>query len=82
MSAGWRTLCVPIWRPSFTDKFRKDLQNHTQWRAFVRKSKPEEESGDFDNLINDLTVFLMPVLEAAHGNDHFEFSWPEGGPWD
>lgn len=33
-------------------------------------------------VINELTVFLMPILEAAHGNDHFELSWPEGGPWD
>ena len=82
MCAGWRTLCAPIWRRSFTDEFRKDAQKQTQWRAFVRKSKPEEVSGDFDDIIDDLTVFLMPVLKAASAGDTFELSWPEGGPWD
>lgn len=67
---------------AFTNEFSKDAQRKIQWRAFVRKSKPEQVSGDLDNVINDLTVFLMPVLEAARGNDHFELSWPEGGPWD
>ncbi len=67
---------------AFTNEFIKDVQKQIQWRAFVRKSKPEEVSGDFDDVIGDLTVFLMPVLEAARGDDHFVLSWPEGGPWD
>ena len=67
---------------AFTNEFSKDAQKKIQWRAFVRKSKPEQALDDFGNIISDLTVFLMSVLEAAHGNDHFELSWPEGGPWD
>ena len=66
----------------FTDEFRKDAQKQTQWRAFVRKSKPEDVSGDFDAVIGDIAAFLAPVIEAARGDDHFELSWPEGGPWD
>jgi hypothetical protein len=67
---------------AFTDEFSKDAQKQTQWRAFVRKSKPVDMSRDFDVVIDDVTVFLMPVLEIARGDDHFGLSWPEGGPWD
>ena len=77
-----RSTLLPDGLPmAFTNEFSKDMQKQTQWRAFVRKFKPEEVSGDFDDVIADLTVFLMPVLEAACGDDHFVLSWPEGGPW-
>ena len=67
---------------AFTDEFCKDTQKQTQWRAFVRKSKPEDVYGDFDAVIGDVAAFLTPVIEAARGDDHFELSWTEGGPWD
>ena len=67
---------------AFTDEFCKDTQKQTQWRAFVRKSKPEDVYGDFDDVIGDVAAFLTPVIEAARGDDHFELSWTEGGPWD
>ncbi len=57
---------------AFTDEFGKDVQKQTQWRAFVRKSKPEDVSGDFNAVIGDVAVFLMLVLEAARGDDHFD----------
>jgi len=66
---------------AFTDEFSKDTQKQAQWQAFVRKSKPEKVSGDFDDIIDDLRIFLMPVLEAAYGDGHFALLWPEGGPW-
>ena len=67
---------------AFTDEFCKDTQKQTQWRAFVRKSKPEDVYGDFDDVISDVAAFLTPVIEAARGDNHFELSWIEGGPWD
>ena len=66
---------------AFTNEFIRDLQKQTQWRAFLRKSKPKDVSGDFDEIIGALRVFLMPVLEPARGDGHFELSWPKGGPW-
>lgn len=67
---------------AFTDEFSKDELKQTQWRAFIRKSKPEDVSGDLDAVIADITGFLMPVLEAARWDDHFGLSWTECGPWD
>jgi hypothetical protein len=67
---------------AFTEEFSKDAQKQIQWRAFIRKSKPEDISRDFEAVIGDARVFLMPVLEIARGDDHFELSWPEGGSWE
>ncbi len=78
-----RSTLLPNGLPmAFTDEFCKDTQKQTQWRAFVRKSKPEDVYGDFDDVIGDVAAFLTPVIEAARGDDHFELSWTEGGPWD
>lgn len=66
---------------AFTNEFSKDERKQSQWKSFVRKSKPKDVSGDLDNIIGVLRGFLIPVLIAARGDDHFELSWPKGGPW-
>lgn len=66
---------------AFTDEFRKNVEKQTQWRAFVRKSKPEIACGDIDDVIVDVATFLMQVVEAARGDKHFELLWACGGPW-
>ena len=68
--------------PAFTDEFRKDARKQTQWRAFVRKSKPEDVSGDFDPVIDEVSAFLMPVIEAAREEKPFGSFWPLNGSWD
>jgi hypothetical protein len=67
---------------AFTNEFSKNEQKQTQWRAFVRKSRPEQVPGDFDEIIDDLMVFLVPLLEALRRDDYFRLTWTEGGPWD
>jgi len=79
---GRRSTPLPGGLPmAFTDEFRKDAQKQAQWRAFVRKSKPEKVSGDIDAVIGHVAAFLMPVIQAALAHERFELSWPEGGPW-
>lgn len=67
---------------AFTKEFSKDMHKQTQWRAFVRKSKPKDMSGDFDKIISELRLFLMPVIVSVRGDDHFVLSWSKGGPWN
>ncbi|RJQ58800.1 MAG: nucleotidyl transferase AbiEii/AbiGii toxin family protein [Desulfobacteraceae bacterium] len=77
-----RSTALPDGLPvAFTDEFRKDVQKQTQWRAFVRNSKPENVSGDIDAVIGNVVVFLIPVMEAARREQPFELSWLQGGPW-
>jgi len=77
-----RSTALPGGLPkAFSDEFRRDALKQTQWRAFVRKSRPEDVSGDLDAVIGEVSAFLMPVLEAARGERSFERSWPPRGPW-
>jgi hypothetical protein len=77
-----RSTPLPLGLPMpFTDEFRKDAQKQTQWRAFVRKSKPEDMPGSLDTLIDHVAAFLMPVMEAIKGNESVGFYWPNGGSW-
>jgi len=66
---------------AFTDEFRKDAQKRTQWRAFVRISKPEDVPGELDAITNQVAVFLMPVIEATRRKKSFKKLWPPNGPW-
>lgn len=66
---------------ALSNEFRKDAQKQTQWRAFVRKSKPETMPDDLDTLIVGVAAFLMPVVEALRGDKVFQSGWTRGGPW-
>ena len=56
-------------------------RKQVQWRAFVRKSKPEHVSGDIDAVIGEVVAFLMPVMKAVRQDERLDLFWPQGGPW-
>ncbi len=66
---------------AFTDDFKKDVQKQTQWRAFLRKSKPKTMPGALDVVIGEVATFLIPVVEAVRSNSSLELAWMQGGPW-
>ncbi|MBS3907608.1 MAG: nucleotidyl transferase AbiEii/AbiGii toxin family protein [Syntrophaceae bacterium] len=77
-----RSTALPVGLPiAFTDEFRKSSQKLTQWRAFVRNSKPENIPKDFDTVIGEVAAFLMPVVGAARDDQIIESNWAQGGPW-
>lgn len=77
-----RSTSLPEGLPlAFTDNFSKDAQKQTQWRAFVRKSKPEIMSGSLEVIVGEVVTFLMPVVEALRNNSSFDLVWLRGGPW-
>ncbi len=77
-----RSTTLPGGLPTaFTNEFRKDAQKQTQWRAFVRKSKPVDVSEDFDAVIDEVSAFLMPAIEAARREEPFGKLWPPNGQW-
>ena len=52
------------------------LERETQWRAFLRRDRLEVAPVSFAQIIDDLRVFLQPMLTRAE-----VASWPPGGPW-
>jgi hypothetical protein len=77
-----RSTPIPDGLPlAFTDDFRKDVQKQAQWRAFVRKAKPDTAADNLDVIIGDLEAFLMPVVEVVRQSRLLELLWAQGGHW-
>lgn len=66
---------------AFTPEFSQDRQKLIQWRAFIRKSKPDSVPGDLYSVIQDVGKFLMPVVKALQDEKLLQSRWAEGGPW-
>lgn len=67
---------------AFTAEFGNDRQKLMQWRAFIRKAKPENTPEDLSAVVSAIALFLMPVVKEALGKRLFEQNWPQGGPWE
>jgi len=77
-----RSTSVPRGLPiAFTDDFRKDAQRQAQWRAFVRKAKPDTMADNLDVVINDIEAFMMPVVEAVRQDRLLKLIWAQGSRW-
>ena len=77
-----RSTSIPRGLPiAFTDGFRKDAQKQTQWRAFIRKAKPDTMTDSLDVLMNDIETFMMPVVDAVRQGKLLKLIWKRGGRW-
>ena len=68
---------VPV---GLTEEFATDAGKQTQWKAFTRRGRLEEEA-TLEEVITMLHAFLVPVLDAARMASAFERRWKPGGPW-
>jgi len=66
---------------AFTDEFKNDAQKKSQWKAFVKRAKPDIETENLDSTIKDIAEFLAPVLQALQSNNRLSEIWLKGGPW-
>jgi len=65
-----------------TDAFYADPARVIQWRAFIRRSRFTEQSGDLERLVAEIRQFSLPVLAAAADEKPFKARWRPGGPWE
>lgn len=66
---------------ALTHEFSRDLQKAKQWQAFVKKSNLDQHHATLDDVVANITRFVMPPLQAIRGSQHFPMTWPKGGPW-
>jgi predicted nucleotidyltransferase component of viral defense system len=65
---------------ALSDDFAKRYQ--TEWTAFLRREGLAGPGLDnFEAIVGDLKLFLLPPLEAANNRDPFSAVWEPGGPW-
>jgi predicted nucleotidyltransferase component of viral defense system len=64
-----------------TDAFYVDTARAIQWRAFIRRSRFVEASGELERLVAEIRQFALPVLAVATAENAFKARWQPGGPW-
>jgi hypothetical protein len=64
-----------------TAAYYGDPARAVQWRAFVRRSRFPEESGDLERLVADVRRFALEPLLAALEERVLKAAWRAGGPW-
>jgi hypothetical protein len=66
---------------AFTSEFYEDQQKKQQWKAFVKKTKPEDATDDFGVIVAKISEFLTPVLRQLQNDEIFEYSWLKKKGW-
>ena len=66
---------------AFTSEFHDDRLKRTQWRAFVRRSRPDDARAELETVVQGIATFLAPVIKALTEDSAPPLHWPSGGPW-
>lgn len=68
--------------PAFvTERFRTDRRRQSQWDAFIRRGHLTGAPDEFRPVVEAVSLFVRPLLEAVcDGRSHAE-EWEPGGPW-
>lgn len=77
----WRHTAVPAAPIMFTPDFAHDQTRQAQWLAFVERHQLDDAPREFSNVLEALTAFLQPILEALHQGQSLQRRWHPGGPW-
>jgi predicted nucleotidyltransferase component of viral defense system len=65
---------------ALSDDFAKQYQRN--WKAFLEtEGLADPDLDNFEAIVGDLKLFLLPPLEAANNRDPFIAVWEPGGPW-
>lgn len=62
-----------------TAAFSEDQQKKIQWQAFL--SKNALKAATLNEVVELLAGFLVPIANAASGDQTFFLNWKAGGPW-
>jgi len=65
-----------------TKAYCDDPARVIQWRAFVRRSRFGEESFGLAGLVDEIRLFLLPVLSKIAAEELSDAQWKPGGPWE
>jgi hypothetical protein len=67
---------------AFTSEFFEDESKQRQWGAFNTKNQLYIEAVPLKRVVSDIESFLMPLVIGVTKKEHWNRSWPAGGPWE
>jgi hypothetical protein len=65
----------------FNPLFIKDDTKQTQWAGFTDKAKLVDAPISFEDVANDIKVFLQPIVTSINHRQTFQLFWAAPGPW-
>jgi predicted nucleotidyltransferase component of viral defense system len=69
---------VPV---ALTAEFSEDGVRRQQWKAFLARIGQEQGAPGLSEVVDALSRFLGPPLDALGTGTDFPLRWPAGGPW-
>jgi hypothetical protein len=66
---------------ALSSEFATDMAKRTQWSAFLKKSKLDQDEVNLAEVIASIREFLGPPTEAVSKGLSFSLHWKPGGPW-
>ncbi|HUT03245.1 MAG TPA: nucleotidyl transferase AbiEii/AbiGii toxin family protein [bacterium] len=66
---------------ALTEAFTKDSSKQAQWSAFLRRTRIVDAPNELANVIELVSLFLLPVSNALASGDTFDRTWSAPGPW-
>lgn len=65
----------------FNPSFIKDDTKQTQWAGFTDKAKLVNAPISFEDVANEIKVFLQPIVTSINHRQTFQLFWAAPGPW-
>jgi predicted nucleotidyltransferase component of viral defense system len=65
----------------FLTAFKQDESKQTLWQTFVQRTDLKESTPGFEQIVEQLNIFLSTPLAAAADDKALDISWEPGGPW-
>lgn len=76
-----RQTAVPEKLPvALTETFTQNSETIADWKAFIKRNKIESET-DFDKVIESLSGFFEPLIEAENNDVIFDQNWSFPNGW-
>ena len=77
----WRQTTLTSDPVALSAAFAQRPEKEMQWRAFVNRHRLEGTPDTLHEIVQALSVFLLPIVRALSSGQPFGLHWPAGGPW-
>lgn len=66
---------------ALTPEFYENPARKPQWAAFLRKARVVGAPQEFGAVVDEIRLFIGPVLDSLVSGREFNARWTAGGPW-
>jgi hypothetical protein len=61
--------------------FAQDTAKQAQWSGFRRRNLLDDSPANLMDVVDSISAFLAPIIEAVSRGKIFDETWTHPGPW-